>query len=195
MTDQPPQNTPEQPDENANPPKPGRVALLKKAAHYALLGFAPVIAIIALVFAVMAFSANRSIQTQTNAAIAKLDTAIAKLDAANAALKASKTEAGALKAESGALKTELSELKAAVASQKAKQDEELKKLGALTEKIAQDVSRLEAKAKPSPAQKGQSKQSSSASGAASTTNSGAPKQLSPQTQAIKEAIQKFNQKR
>ena len=188
MTDQPPQDAPEQPDENASPPKPGRIALLKKAAHYALLGFAPVIAIIALVFAVMAFSANRSIQAQASAAIAKLD-------AASAALKASKTEASALKAELSTIKAELSELKAAVASQKIKQEEEFKKLGALTEKIAQDVSRLEAKAKPSPAQKGQSKQSSSASGAASSANPGAPKQLSPQTQAIKEAIQKFNQKR
>lgn len=190
MADQPQRNEPhEQPDESARPSRMNSSRMiLKNISRYAMLGLAPLLAIIALIVAAMAFSANRSMQSQANAAIARLD-------AANAALKASKTEAGALKTELGAVKAELSELKAAVASQKAKQEEEFKKLGVLTEKIAQDVSRLEAKAKPAPIQKGQPKQGSSTSGTASTANPGAPAKLSPQTQAIKEAIQKFNQKR
>ncbi len=156
--------------------------LLKKAAHYAMLSLAPLIAIIALIVAVMAFSANRSSQAQLTATRSNLD-------AVNAALKAAKTELAAVKS----LKTEISQ-------HKAQQEETRKNQEALNEKIVQGVSRMQAKLRISPTLEEQLKLNASAPAAAlpvSSTETAppAPGKSSPQVQAIKEAIKKFNQKR
>ena len=176
-------------EEDAGPSKMDRFrTLLKKAAHYAMLGLTPLIAIIALIVAVMAFSANRSSQAQLTATLGKLD-------AANAALKASKTELFTMK-------TELSSLKAEIAQHKTQQEEARKNQEALDEKIVQNVSRAQAKLKVTPTLEEQLKPHASPAAAlpapsvkATAAAPATPKQTSPQVQAIKEAIQQFNKKR
>lgn len=187
MTDQPKHDeSHKEVEEAASPSKMDNIRiLLKKAAHYAMLGLVPMIAIAALIVAGMAFSANRSSQ-------AKLTAALSKLNAANAALKTSK-------AELANIKTELSSLKAEIAQRKTEQEEARKSQETLDEKIVQNVSRIQAKQKMSPTLEEQLKPKASAPAAVppvSSTKTAPPatgKNL-PQVQVIKEAIQKFNQK-
>lgn len=169
---------------------------LKIVAHYAMLGFAPALALVALIVAIVAVTGNRSSQAQFG------DIA-AKLESANANLAASRSE--------------LERLHITISQLKAQQEDGHKKQDELIEKIVRDVSKLQVKMKVSPTLEEQLHQPASAAAAASVAvpehapppaaghvplatpaPSHAPaasEKSSPQKlQGIKEAIEKFNKK-
>lgn len=159
---------------------------LMVVAHYAAIGFAPVVAVIALTIAVIAVTGNRSSQTQ-------LSELTARLDSANTSLSAAKSE--------------MERIHIALSQLKAQQEDAHKKQEELVEKIVQDITRLQVKMKISPTLEEQLHQPASAAVAAPVASSApvsantpvvAPvaieKKPSPQLKAIREAIEKFNKK-
>lgn len=159
---------------------------LKVVVHYAVIGFAPIVAVIALTIAVIAVTGNRSSQTQ-------LGELTARLDSANASLSASKSE--------------VERTHIALSQLKAQQEDAHKKQEELVEKIVQDITRLQVKMKISPTLEEQLHQPASASVAAPVVSNApvaanapaaAPVAVEekpiPQLKAIREAIEKFNKK-
>lgn len=118
---------------------------LRVVVHYAVIGFAPIVAVIALTIAVIAVTGNRSSQTQ-------FGELTARLDSANASLSASKSE--------------VERIHVALSQLKAQQEDAHKKQEELVEKIVQDITRLQAKMKISPTLEEQLHQPASASVAA-----------------------------
>lgn len=179
-------------DDSATPSKAELIRIkLKVVAHYAVLGFAPVISVIALTLAVVAIIGNKSIRTE-------LTQGTPKLEGISTSLSESKIE--------------LAKIRAAMAEQSSLQTEERKKLDEKMEKIIQNVSLLQIKMKVAPTLEEQLRQPASAPAAATTAPavvaaSPAPspvkaapvaipkpveKKLSPQGQSIKAAIEQFN---
>lgn len=152
---------------------------LQLAARYAMLGFAPLVAVMALVVAVVAVSGNRSGEEQLGKAVAATEGLEKDLEAA---------------------KTELDRLRLAMASDKSRQEEERLKQKELEARLVQNITQLQMKAKISPTLEQQLQPPASAPAAASAAGApatmspatGAGKELSPQVKAIKEAIEKFN---
>lgn len=173
-----------QPDKDSSndPPKAesGR-SRLRSILRFAMLGFAPLIAIIALAVAGYAVSANRVSQAQ-------LGSTTLQLKNLNAALATSKTE--------------IANLKNLVANLGAKQEKEKKNQEVLTQQIVQGVSKLQAKAKIKPTLEEQLQQPASSPAATppaasvkaitSVAETESPKKNKSQVQAIKEAIEVFN---
>ena len=102
---------------------------LKLFSSYILDGFAPVVAAIALIVAVMAISGNKSGQ-------AEFAQNAAKISSLSESLLASKAE--------------VEKLKAVIEQEKIAKDEERKKQDEQMTKIIQGVSKLQAKMKVSP---------------------------------------------
>ena len=156
---------------------------LKVVLHYAMIGFAPAVAVAALAVAVIAITGNRSGQVQSGELAARLDSA-------NTNLAASRSEVERLHIALGQLK--------------AQQEDEHKKQEEVLGKIIQNVSRLQAKMKVSPTLEDQLGHSASAPAIALTASTVAPatatvpvvaeKKHSPQLQSLKEAIKQFNRK-
>jgi len=150
-------------------------------ASYAMHGFAPVVAVLALIIAVIAVLGNKSSQAQ----ISKADAKIASM---NANLTASKSE--------------LAKLRAAISKEKAMQAVSHNKKNEDVTKIVQNVTQLQVKMKISPTLEAQLNQPASAtavtpsvaSAAAATTavSTGTDKKPGAKVQAIKESIEKFN---
>lgn len=172
-------------DDSPPPSEAGSVRLkLKRIANYAMHGFAPVVAILALVLAWVVFTGNQSGRAQIN----KAD---ARIESLNASLLASQGE--------------LEKLKAAMAQEKAMQEEVHKKQGERTAKIIQGVTQLQIKMKIPPTLEERVDQPASASAvvpsaahitapAAAGAPTGAGNKPDAKIQSIKEAIQKFNKK-
>lgn len=110
-------------------------------AHYALLGFAPAVAVLALTVAVIAVTSNQSSQAQ-------LSKAAAQIENLNTSLSASQSE--------------LEKLKAAMAQEKNIQDNERKNLDDRMTIIIQNITPLQKKLKISPTLEEQLRQPSSA---------------------------------
>ncbi len=157
---------------------------LKLAGHYAMLGFAPLVAVVALVVAVMAMSGNRHSQEQADKAIAAADNLGKSLEAA---------------------KSELERLRLSMAQEKNGREEERRQQEELAAKIVLNVSQLQTKLKVSPTLEQQLQPPASApvaapaaaapaaAPAASKAAPAAPgRRLAPEAQAIKESIEKFN---
>jgi len=168
---------------------------LKLIAKYAMHSFAPVLAVLALIIAVIAFTGNQSSQAQ-------LSNAVARIDSINSSLSASKGE--------------MEKLKGALVQEKAQQEEERKKLDAQDEqatKIILNVTHMQIKMKITPTLEEQLMQPASASAvnpsvvsaatpaapaailaapATAAVSTGKDKKPSPQVQAIKNAIDTFN---
>ncbi len=185
-------------DDSAPSSKAGRMSLIVK---YAMHGFAPVLAVLALIIAAIAFTGNQSSQAQ-------LSNAVAKIDSINSSLSASKGE--------------VEKLKTALVQEKAQQEEERKKLDAQDEqatKIILNVTHMQIKMKITPTLEEQLIQPASASAvnpsvvsaatpaapsavpaqtaipaapATASVSAGKDKKPSPQVQAIKNAIDTFN---
>jgi hypothetical protein len=170
-------------DDSAPPSKVALVRLkLKLIANYAMRGFVPVLSMLALIFAVIAFVSNKSSQMQFN-------NAAAKIDSINASLSATKGELEKLKIT-------IAQRKAAQENESRKQDEKLKQhdeklkqQDAQATKIIQSVTKLQVKMKITPTLADQLNPPASAVAAVSTVKE---KKLTPQVQAIKDAIDKFN---
>jgi len=157
---------------------------LKLIANYAMRGFAPVVAVLALVIAVIAVIGNQSSKAQ-------IGKDAARIDKMSASLLASKGE--------------LEKLKAAMAKEKAMQEEERKKQNERVTKIIQNATQLQVKMKITPTLEEQLLQAAIASAAtpsvasavapvAATVSTGADKRPGDKVQAIKDAIEKFNKK-
>lgn len=151
--------------------------LLKQVAHYAGLSIGPLLAILALAFALIAINRVGPVQT--------------KLDEAEARIKK-------LGAELASTQLELKKAKDAVQQEKTARDEENKKQDELASKIIENVVPLQKKLKISPTLEEQLRQSESASAVQPTaSNATAPqkteKQHSPQVKAMLEEIKKFNE--
>lgn len=156
---------------------------LKLAARYAMLGFAPAVAVVALIVAAMAVSGNRSSEEQLGKAAAATDSLSVNLAEA---------------------RSELERLRLAMASDKSRREEERRKQEELEARLIRNISQLQAKAKISPTLEQQLQQPASAPAdapaaasapaapAAMSATTGAGKELSPQVKAMKEAIEKFN---
>ena len=113
-------------------PLPKAAVIRKKlmlVAGYMMDGFAPVVAVTALIVAVIAFNGNKSGQTLVGQFASRMDSVNANLTAT---------------------KGELESLKAALIKDNAMQDEERKKLDERLSKIIQAISQLQVKAKVSP---------------------------------------------
>lgn len=170
-------------DDSKTPSKADLVRLkLKLFAGYAVRGFAPVAAVLALAIAVIAFVGNQSSQ-------ALISKAAARIDSMNASLSASKSE--------------LEKLKATIKQEKAMQEEERKKQDERVTKIIQNVTKLQVKMKIFPTLEEQFVQPASASSVApavarnpstASASTGNNKKPNPQVQGLKEAIEKFNKK-
>lgn len=180
-------------------------AKLKLIGHYAMLAFAPVVAVIALVAAVIAVADNRS-----QADRAQLGVLISKIDSLNASLADTKGE--------------LENLKFAMSREKTARGEERKKADERDAKVIQNLSRLQTKLKVSPTIEDQLREVASAPAATPVAISAtsapaatpapvvtekkpatpvpAPKAANKtsdaktpaQAKALKEAIEKFNKK-
>jgi hypothetical protein len=170
-------------DNRARPSKVELVGLkLKLIANFAMREFTPVLAILALIIAVIAFTSNKSNQAQFN-------NAVAKIDSINASLSASKGELENLKITIAQRKT-MQENESKQQDERLKQqDERLKQQDTQATKIIQNVTKLQVKMKITPTLADQLNLPSSAVAAVSTVKE---KKLSPQVQAIKDAIDKFN---
>jgi len=183
-------------DDSTPPSKAELVRLkLKLIANYAMRGFAPVVAVLALAIAMIAVTGNESSQ-------ALLSKVAARIDSMSASLSASKGE--------------LRKLKAATAQEKAMQEEERKKQDERVTKIIQNVTQLQEKMRIFPTLEEQLYQPASASdvtssavmpsavmpSVASAVAAPATKAVSTdtdkkpgiRTQGLKEAIEKFNKK-
>lgn len=139
-------------DEASTPESGGWREKLKPAAHYALLAFAPVVSIVALIVAFVA-TGNRSGQAQLGEANARIDKLEASLQASRA---------------------EVENLKFAVSREKSLHGDEHKKEDVLDEKIIQNVSRLQAKLKVAPTLEEQLREEAKVPVAASRVESAAP---------------------
>lgn len=162
-------------------------AKLKLAGHYAMLGLAPLVAVIALVVAVIAMTDNQ-------ASLEQLNKATARIDSLNSSLAASRNE--------------LDKLKLAAAKESALQKEELAKHDERMLKIIQNITPLQTKLKISPTLEEQLRQAASAVVAASSVPhaasavasapvaapASAENKISPRVQAMKDAIEKYNKK-
>ena len=116
-------------DDSPEPSKAGLArAKLKLVAHYAMLGFAPVVSVVALVIAVIT-SHNQSDQAQHSEYASRID-------GLNSAL--SETQA------------EVESLKVALARERSIREEEHKKQDERDAKIVQNVTHLQTKSKVSP---------------------------------------------
>jgi hypothetical protein len=139
-------------DEASAPESGGWREKLKPAAHYALLAFAPVVSIVALIVALVA-SGNRSDQAQ-------LVEVNARIDKLEASLQASRAE--------------VENLKFAMSREKSLRGDERKKDEELDAKVIQNVSRLQAKLKVTPTLEEQLRTEANAPVAASHVESTAP---------------------
>ncbi|ADE11068.1 hypothetical protein [Sideroxydans lithotrophicus] len=185
-------------------------AKLKVVAHYAMIGFAPFVSVVALVVGVIALTSN-----QSQADRAKLQELTARVDGLNASLSA--------------IRNDLETLKLNSAREKNLHAEERKKLDEQDAKIIQSVTHLQVKLKVSPTLETQLREAASAPVAASSvagavsapvaapalpaagkdqtataTKPAAPasnakskpeaagKKESPQVKAMRDAIEKFN---
>ena len=168
-------------------------AKLKLIANYAMRGFAPVVAILALIIAVLAFTGNKSSQVQ-------LSNVVVKIDSINASLSASKGELEKLKAA-------MAQVKIMQEDERKQQDEKNNHQDEQALKIIQNVSKMQVKMRISPTLEDQLRQPviASAVGAVPATvapaaapvakaavPTGNDKKYSPQVQAIKDAIDKLN---
>ncbi|MFH0934570.1 MAG: hypothetical protein V1879_05135 [Pseudomonadota bacterium] len=115
-------------------------AKLKVVSHYLMLGFAPAVAVIALVVAAVAISANRASQSRLNEVAAELQ---------------------AVQATLAATRSEMENEKFIISRQKA-QPEAGKMQEELNARIVQNVTRLQEKLKVSPTLEEQLHQSASA---------------------------------
>jgi hypothetical protein len=174
-------------EEESTPPSKADLVRqkLKLIGGYALDGFAPVVAVVALLIAV---SNNQSSQEQMNINSEKIDSVSASLPAPRA---------------------ELEKLKAAVALEKILQEAERKKQEEQLAKIIQHISQLQLKMKISPTLEEQLHQPASAPVAAPATadmpaaytapvkadeSTATGKKTGAQVQILKDAIDKFNRK-
>ncbi len=163
---------------------------LKLVARYALLGFAPVVAVVALVIAIIAVSSSRASHEQ-------LDKTAAKLNDLNTSLSAAKSE--------------VDKLKLAMLKDKSQQNEEIAQQGEQIDKIIRNLTPLQVKLKISPTLEEQLRQPVSAPASApvaaaphaaevapapkkSAEPVAAEKKMSPQVRALKEAIEQYNKK-
>lgn len=165
---------------------------LKFISNYVLDGFAPFVAVIALIVAVVAVNGNKSGQAQ-------LSQSAAKIDSLSASLLASKAE--------------LEKLKVAISQQKYLHEGESNKQDERAMQIVQSVSKLQVKVKISPTLEEQLLQPASASAvtplvanaasapvaavpvpATAAISTGADKKPGAQVQILKQAINKFNKK-
>lgn len=158
---------------------------LKLISNYVLDGFAPFVAVIALIVAVIAVNGNKSGQAQFSQNAARMDSMSASLLAS---------------------KAELEKLKAAMTQEKFLQQEANKKRDEQVAAIIQNISKLQVKMKISPTLEEQLQQPASASAvtpfvasaapipAKADVETGADKQPGAQLQILKEAINKFNKK-
>ncbi|TAJ78122.1 MAG: hypothetical protein EPO42_08560 [Gallionellaceae bacterium] len=172
-------------DDSAAPPKAELMrARLKLIGNYAMLAFAPVVAVVALVIAVLAVNGSQSGREQ-------LDKANARIDSLNSGLSASRGE--------------LEKFKAAVSKENSLRNEDIAKRDERMAKIVQNITPLQTKLKISPTLEEQLRQAASAVAAASAVptsavaapvaaSTGADKKPSPQVRAMKEAIEKYNKK-
>lgn len=163
-------------------------------AGYLMDGFAPVVAVVALIVAVMAVNGNKAGQSMAGQSASRLDNVNTNLTAA---------------------KGDLEKLKTELAKEKARLDEERKKLDERQAKIIQAISQLQAKAKLSPTLEEQLNQpvakaavappaAAPAAAAVTTvpaapsakvaTKTGAEKKPGESATVLKEAIEKFNKK-
>lgn len=174
---------------------------LKLIASYVLDGFAPVVAVIAVIVAVMAINGNKSGQTE----LAQNTARIASLSESLLASKA-----------------EVEKLKAALAQEKLSKEDERKKQDEQMAKIIQGVSKLQVKMKVSPTLEEQMQQPVASAAvtpliatataapalanatavpakavtapATAAVTTGTSKKPGTQVQVLKEAIDKFNKK-
>jgi DNA-binding protein H-NS len=187
-------------DVSAKPSKADLVRLkLKLISSYVIDGFAPFVAVIALIVAMVAVNGNKSGQAQLSQSAAKIDSMAAKVDSMSAILLASRAE--------------LEKLKAAKAQENALQQEENKKQDERLTPVIQSISKLQVKMKISPTLEEQLHQPASAAAATPFAASavsvpaaavavpakadvatGADKKPGAQVQILKEAINKFNKK-
>lgn len=156
---------------------------MKLVAHYAMLGFPPLLAIVALVVAVVAVSGSRSSQEQ-------LDKITSDMNGVSASLSSTRSE--------------LEKLRFALSRDNATHDEERKKQDELLAKVIQNINQVQVKAKISPTLGDQLAQAASAPVAAPAAAGAAPapapgagakgpeKKLGAQMNAMKEAIEQFN---
>jgi hypothetical protein len=176
-----------------------KAAMIRKklmlVAGYMMDGFAPVVAVTALIVAVMAFNGNRSGQTMAGQSASRLESMNVNLTAT---------------------KSELEKLKTTLIKDKAMQDDERKKLDERLAKIIQAISQLQAKAKVSPTLEEQLNQPAAKAAvlppsatsivpAVATASPAAPpgkavvktspeKKTGEQATVLKDAIDKFNKK-
>ena len=173
---------------------------MKLISSYVIDGFAPFVAVIALIVAVIAVNGNKSGQAQLSQSAAKIDSMAAKIDSMSAILLASRAE--------------LEKLKAAKAQENALQQAENKKQDERLTPVIQSISKLQVKMKISPTLEEQLHQPASAAAAApplaasavsapaaavavpakADVATGADKKPGAQAQILKEAINKFNKK-
>lgn len=180
---------PEEDDDIEETPSSSSPSLLKQILHYAMLGFAPLVAVVALAIAVVAVTGNRVLQAQ-------LDTADAKIKKLGTELTASQR---ALRKIWGVMQHET-----------AAQEAEQKKQDELTAKVIQNLTPLQTKLKIHPTLEEQLRQAASASAvpptgtnaasapvAATPAPAPAPKKVekphSPEVKAMLNAIKKFNE--
>jgi len=176
-------------DAGTKPSKAGAVSQkLKLIARYAMLGFAPVVSVAALIIAVLAFTGNQSSQEQ-------IDKAFATMDSLNTGMAANKSE--------------LDRLRFSIAHDKSRLDDERERQEKREERVIQSVSQLQVKAKISPTLEEQLLQPASAPVAAASAPAATPASVAPATapatapagaakktdarmQGLKEAIEKLN---
>lgn len=167
---------PDEEDESGAPPEAGLRGRLKAVAHYLMLGFAPAVAVIALVAAVFAIVDKRSGDSRMNEVIAELQSMNANLTAT---------------------RSELESLKFIVTRQKAQLDA-AKRQDETIEVIVQNVTRLQEKLKVTPTLQEQLHQTASApvvTPAASTSPADPEKPASTDATPVAPAIpQKSEQK-
>jgi len=190
-------------DEERAPPSPADLvrARLKAIAHYAMLAFAPVLSVAALVIAIVLVTNNQSQSGQ-----AQLGELTSRIDSLNASLSDTKNE--------------LESLKFSMGREKSMHSDERKKMDERDTKIIQSVTHLQTKLKTAPTLEEQLREVSripvtSADTAASAPPAAIPvpstvgtvkQQTAPapilksaektpaQAKTLKDAIEKFNKK-
>lgn len=154
-------------DEDDASPAPGH-----GIGHYLMLVLPPVIALLALVFAMIALGGTRSIRME--------------LDNNRAEIK--KTDA-----ELASSRIELAKFKNAIQQEKSRQEETSKKQAELDKQIIQNLTRLQVKMRIHPTLEEQLQQAAGAASAVPATKAGpAGKKGDPQVNAIINAIKQFN---
>lgn len=188
-------------EEEGDTPAANADSRLKTITHYAVLAFAPVVSVAALVVAMFAVTGNQSQPERS-----QVSELIAKVDGLNASLTATKGE--------------LDSLKFAMSREKTMHGEERKKADELDAKIIQNVTRLQTKLKVAPTLEDQWREAASAPAvapvvasavsapaavpaaatagtdkkpAAAAVSKGTEK-TPVQAKALKDAIEKFNKK-